>query len=173
MLVSVTVTFFSRPQQYRKCKIESCIFCIYLIAEGYSGCKNELRTPLVGGAQGYQRFLLSKPGVGQNIALHALPVDRTFTYLVSAFLFHRIYFIFPQTSPILNSGMCLHKQWIRILLVVPVHFASSWYCLFVYWRLIAPPTAQGHLRTFTKHAHYINIKHTNIIRKLVPSVLLS
>ena len=24
----------------------------------------------------------------------------------------------------------------------------------------------------TKHAHYINVKHTNIIRKVVPSVLL-
>ena len=54
----------------------------------------------------------------------------------------------------------------------PVH-KEQW---FVYWRLIAPPTAQGHLRAFTKHAHlYINIKHinTNIIQKLVPSVLLS
>ena len=35
----------------------------------------KLRTPLVG-AQGYQRFLLSKPVVGQNIALHAAPADR-------------------------------------------------------------------------------------------------
>ena len=46
-------------------------------------------------------------------------------------------------------------------------------CLFVCWRLIAPPTAQGHLGAFTEHAHYTNIKHTNIIQKLVPSVLLS
>ena len=41
-------------------------------------------------------------------------------------------------------------------------------CLF-----IEGLTAQGHLRALTKRAHYINMKHTNIIRKLVPSVLLS
>ena len=35
------------------------------------------------GVQGLQRFPLSKPGVGQSIALHAAPADRTFTYLVS------------------------------------------------------------------------------------------
>ena len=36
----------------------------------------------------YRRFLLYKPGVGQNIALHAAPADRTFTYLVCAFPIH-------------------------------------------------------------------------------------
>ena len=34
-------------------------------------------------AQGYQRFPLSTPAVGQNVALHAAPA-----YLVSAFLAH-------------------------------------------------------------------------------------
>ena len=50
---------------------------------------------------------------------------------------------------------------------------NTFFCLFVYWRLIAPSTTQGHLRAFTKHAHFINIKHINMIWKLVPSVLLS
>ena len=35
------------------------------------------------GAQGYEKFQLSKPVVGQNIALHAVPADRA-NYLVSA-----------------------------------------------------------------------------------------
>ena len=54
--------------------------------------------------------------------------------------------------------------------------------LFIYCWLIAQSTAQGHLWAFykfkfrthveynTKHAHYINVKHTNLIRKEVPSV---
>ena len=54
----------------------------------------------------------------------------------------------------------------------------------MYCWLIALSTAQGQLRAFhkfkfctqveynTKHAHYINIKHTNIIRKVVPLVSL-
>ena len=62
--------------------------------------------------------------------------------------------------------------------------------LFIYWRLKAQSTAQGHLKASlllyiysklnltevennTKHAYFTNIKHINIIRKLVPSVLLS
>ena len=59
------------------------------------------------------------------------------------------------------------------------------YSLFIYWRLIAPSTAQGHLGACQKcksgtrwtqyktRTLYTNIKHINIIRKLVPSVLLS
>ena len=35
-----------------------------------------------------------------------------------------------------------------------------------------PANRTGSPQDFTKHAHYINIKRTNIIRKLVPSVLL-
>ena len=54
--------------------------------------------------------------------------------------------------------------------------------LFIYCWLIAQSVAQSHHRAFhkflfctqveynTKHAHYINVNHTNIIRKLVPSV---
>ena len=37
-----------------------------------------------------ERFPLSKPVVGQNIALHAVPAYRTSTYLVSAFAAHSI-----------------------------------------------------------------------------------
>ena len=39
--------------------------------------------PLVG-AQGYQRFHLSEPVVGQNLALHAVPAYRASTYQVFA-----------------------------------------------------------------------------------------
>ena len=48
-------------------------------------------TPLVG-AQGYQRFHLSKPVVGQNTALHAVPAYRASTYLVSAYPAHSTLF---------------------------------------------------------------------------------
>ena len=51
--------------------------------------------------------------------------------------------------------------------------------LFIYWRLIDQSTAQGHLRAFHKFKSrnsWIQYKtctlHTNIIRKLVPSVSL-
>ena len=48
-----------------------------------------------------------------------------------------------------------------IIMTIPVY---NDVCFFVYWSLKAPPTAQGHLRAaLTKHAHYINIKHTNIL----------
>ena len=47
----------------------------------------KLRAPLVG-AQGYQKFPLSKPVVGQNIALHVVPAYWVSTYLVSAFPAH-------------------------------------------------------------------------------------
>ena len=40
------------------------------------------------GAQGYQRFPLSKSMVGQNIAVHAVPAYMASTYLVSAFPAH-------------------------------------------------------------------------------------
>ena len=41
---------------------------------GYRGRSNYIPpTPLVGAAQGYQRFPLSKPSVRQNIALDAVP----------------------------------------------------------------------------------------------------
>ena len=64
----------------------------------------EIKVPQMG-AQGYQRVPLSKPGVCQNIALHAVPADRTSTYLVSAFVVHSTSFYY-QTSLIINSKMC-------------------------------------------------------------------
>ena len=64
-----------------------------------------LRSSLVG-AQGYQKFPLSKPGAGQSIALHAVPADMmgTFADLVSAFPMHSSLF-FPK---LLQS---IQKQW--------------------------------------------------------------
>ena len=43
------------------------------------------RGPTLVGAHGYQRFPLSKPAVGKNIALHALSAYRVSTYLISAY----------------------------------------------------------------------------------------
>ena len=37
------------------------------------------------GAQGYKMVPLSKPGIGQNIALHAATTARTYNYLLSVF----------------------------------------------------------------------------------------
>ena len=53
------------------------------------------------GGQGYQRFPLLKAVVGQTIAVHAAPANRTSTYLVSAFLIQSASFV-SRTSPILN-----------------------------------------------------------------------
>ena len=56
--------------------------------------RQKLRSSLEG-AQGYQRFpSFCNPGVGQNIALHAAPADRTWssTLLVSAFPIHSTLF---------------------------------------------------------------------------------
>ena len=37
--------------------------------------------------------------------------------------------------------------------------SQKWVCLLKAFILIAPPTAQGHLRAYAKHAHYINITY--------------
>ena len=69
-----------------------------------------------------------------------------------------------RTDGILRRRITWECMEIRIKAIV---------CLVILKAYIAPPTAQGHLRGFKKHAHYINIKHTNTIPKLVPSVMLS
>ena len=64
-------------------------------------------------------------------------------------------------------------MWRWILAVYAIKATTMLMSIIIfYWRLIAPPTTQGHLRAFhkfkshtswleynTKHAHYINIKH--------------
>ena len=56
----------------------------------------KLRTTLVG-ARSYRRVPLTKPVVGQNVALRAVPADRTSAYLVSAFPNHSTsLFFFPN-----------------------------------------------------------------------------
>ena len=58
---------------------------------GYCAWMLKLRAPLVG-AQGYQRFPISKPTCTSRseyyIALHAVPAYRASTYLASAFAAH-------------------------------------------------------------------------------------
>ena len=69
----------------------------------------ELLLPV--GPQGHHRFLLLEAGVGQNIALHALPAGMTFThrgYLISAFPIH---------SNSVTPKFCNHK--------VVIHFESE------------------------------------------------
>ena len=65
------------------------------------------------GAQGYQRFLLSKPVVGQKIALHAAPADRASIYLVPAFLIHSSSFSLNFSDPQQRNVSC-HEECIRI-----------------------------------------------------------
>ena len=78
-------------------------------AVGYRGSR--LRTSLVG-AQDYiyQRFPLSKPVVGQKIALHAVPAFRASTYLVLPSRLIQLHF--PQISPILIGGMCSESLYV-------------------------------------------------------------
>ena len=59
---------------------------------------------LMVGAQGYQKFLLSKPVVGQKIALYATSADGASNYLVLPSQFSQLHF--PQTVATLNRGMC-------------------------------------------------------------------
>ena len=56
--------------------------------------------------QGYQKFPLSKSGVGQNIALHAASAGRTSTGLLSLCLPDDSFnFVFTYTN------LSDHKQW--------------------------------------------------------------
>ena len=65
----------------------------------------KLKVHLVG-AQGYQKFPLSKPVVGQSIALDAVPARRASIHaLVSAFPAHSTSFS-QKCLQILNGGTC-------------------------------------------------------------------
>ena len=50
---------------------------------------------------------VAEPGVGQNIALHAVPAARCYAFLISAFIFH-LTSLFPSPKS---------SQWIRLSLV--------------------------------------------------------
>ena len=83
------------------------------------------------------------------------------------------------------KNICKRRRIFLHLSKVPTKKMRKRIIIIIYCWLIARSTAQGHLRAFhklkfrtqveynTKHAHYIHIKHTNIIRKVVPSVSLS
>ena len=72
------------------------------------------------GAQGYQSFLLSKPVVGLNIALHAVPADRA--SVLHSWL---IQLNFPPISPVLNGEICVVlSSESEFVLVVGIHFVS-------------------------------------------------
>ena len=74
-------------------------------------------------AQGYQRFLLSRPVVGQNIAVRAAPADRASNSLVSAFPIHSTSFP-PKPLRSSTAERVINSESER-LLVVAVHFVSS------------------------------------------------
>ena len=64
----------------------------------------EINNPALVRAQGYQRFPLHKPVVGQNIVLHAVPADRASLLTTDSFgLRDSLNFISPQTSAILDT----------------------------------------------------------------------
>ena len=60
-------------------------------------------TSYPGGSKGLSKVPRSQPRVGQTIAVHAAPANRTSTYLVSAFLIHSASFV-SRTSPICNKS---------------------------------------------------------------------
>ena len=82
-----------------------------------------LRTRM--GAQGYQRFPLSKPVAGQNIALHATPADRA---SVPSFCLPGCFaFIFPKLLRPSTVECVIKKYYLfNILFVVAIHFISPW-----------------------------------------------
>ena len=75
------------------------------------------------GAQGYQRFPLSKPVVGGNIALRAVPAYRASPYLPCFYLPGSFGFISPE---FLQSSTveCVLSSESGCLLVVGMHFVS-------------------------------------------------
>ena len=91
---------------------------------GWLSQMQKLRAALVG-AQNYQRFPLSEPVVGQNIALHAVSAYRvSSTYLVSAFLAHSTSFSpkFLQSSTV----EYVFSSESEFLLMVGIHFVSPY-----------------------------------------------
>ena len=74
------------------------------------------------GAHGYHRFPISKPVVGQNIALHAVPAYRACTYLVSAIPAHST--SFSQKCLQSSTVGCVLSSETTGLLVVGIHFVS-------------------------------------------------
>ena len=79
----------------------------------------KFKTPLVG-AQVYQRFPLSKPVVGQNVALRAVLACRAATYLVYAFLAHST--SFSQTFLQSSRVECVLNSKSEFSLAVGRHF---------------------------------------------------
>ena len=70
-------------------------------------------------ARGYQRFPLSKPVVGRNIALHDMPTYMASTYLVSAFPAHSTSFSPNVSNPqrwnvyeVVNQNLYLWQEYI-------------------------------------------------------------
>ena len=54
----------------------------------------KLRSSLVGGTQGYQRFPLSTPGVGQNIATAATAATAITTATATQYYYYYYYYSF-------------------------------------------------------------------------------
>ena len=76
--------------------------CYHFIRAGH----NFFSRPMELEAQGCQRCPLSKPLLGQNIALHVVPAYRASAYLVSA----------SPTHPISSSPKCLQSSAVECVL---------------------------------------------------------
>ena len=77
--------------------------------------------------QGYQRFPLSKPVVGQNIALHAAPAYRRDRKLPSFCLpgsFNFFFFSQKMSSVLTNREMYIKWRITFVVLMVGIHFIS-------------------------------------------------
>ena len=71
-------------------------------------------------AQGYSRFPLSKPVVGPNIAMHAVPAYSS--SILTWFQLSRVIQLhFPQISPTVECELSCESE---CLLVVGIHFVS-------------------------------------------------
>ena len=83
----------------------------------------KVKTPLVG-AQGYQMFPLSKPVVGQNIALHAVPAYGASIYIPSFCLPGLFNFIFSKCLECSTVECVLNSEF---LFVGGLHYVSPGY----------------------------------------------
>ena len=82
------------------------VFCTFLTScSGVNSADAEIKGPPLIGAQGCERFPLSKPGVHQNIALHAAPANLTSTYILSVFPIHSTDFFFTHSSDNIHSNV--------------------------------------------------------------------
>ena len=98
----------------------------------------------INSGQDYPHLHSYKPGVGPNVALHVALACRASTCLDSCNC------ICSQTSPILNSGLLCHEQWLKMVPVVPIHCVSP-RRMTLRGGLCKPSSILSHLVVKSKH----------------------